>query len=1407
MNSSLMQSPTSDRSSLSPSASSKSSSHYDINPFLDTMCKPEDSDASKNVIDGSRQHHRETESKAAAGCYDPRNLTQETTAGLHKGRANPVNAQEEIQEVNVMPLKSWNRDEESKTRHFDLNCQRKLQEASMMRKITIGFGIGKLLHHLSQQNEPPLSKYSPAELQSLGSIDNFAVEFINEAMLSESGIEVMRVHMIRPFISAHIDTFCSSSSWSSFDIENENRLSDRNVVATIMSPFPSVCVNTIAEEKSHCDSTLCHLLGVLLHFLFTENRREQKSGSGLLHDDRDYDSSIIVDGSSMKEKKSIDWFQCDMHGGLSYETVDAGKDSYPHVRCADFSDGTSLIKDGDMPIYSHDNDGSLVNLTLSPLMDFGYPPSLSQLVTNLVDCGLGLREPDAYTSSDEAINDMHIMLQEPRLFLSFGPPPAVNTFMGSEKLYGRSNEIASLTAAYSRVATSGTTEAIFVGGFSGCGKTRLVHSTLESVNIAGGYTVAQKFDEMQSSSPVTVVLSAFNELCIMVAQKCSETCLMTIYEKLSSVIGTTNLTFLTRILPNVRKLLPSHVTLPYLDSQVQTDFNILCYSIQHLMKVISTPSRTVILFLDDLQRADATSLKLLHCVLSDVRDLNSLLFVGGYRENEVEQGHVLLEFFDALLASEVVSSMIHLNGISPSDVNSMISDTLGVFPRLCKGLSDVLFHKTNGNPFFTWEFLRSLITRDLVQYSLQDKCWKWNLRQIMAENITDNVLHLLTRKMNVLSESDQRALKVASCFGNIISIDIVKKLSCTSQYSSLLTTLDETALTEGFMDRDDTSYRFVHDKVREVAYGLIVDKQQYHFDVGVALQSVGGAISAAANQINRGSMSLLQDNSRRISIVNLNYEASMKPMDCSDFTAAYSYLNTAVSLLPNDSWTAHYDLTLKCCFQLAKAAYSCGQAKRAQQICEEIIEHAKCLEVTLETYSLLVSTICLANKDLLIAFKMCLKVLNMVGENIPDDVVDINSTVKKVKMLFQNTSNEDLLSMVDERSSRKISIMEFYNHLVTVSFLVKPQRICHYYVARWASFCLTQCDKCQYTPGAFVSFASMLSRDLDEDTRLACRISNAGMTMLSRNDSAMIKQLPAVYSVHYMGIGSLTEPIQSVVEMNYHAYEIGMQNGNLSHAAVSLSIMMATSLYAGTSLSKLKNDLEVHLTSANKHSQLNLLANLVIIHEVVSKLIGDEEAKSFPDLEQHPLPNEDLRHSLDMFSSFYLGHAERVHYKSKLWEKIEDDEKRKVPIRFICTAFLSGMASFRLYSYGRKDSQIHIKNLEKSLSILEKASAFSEWNYKNKYLLLNAANLSIADTKLNAENEFDAAILDSKSSKFVHEEGLACELAAMHHVKHGNNALALTLLHQAKSCYKRWGCRVKEVHIASHINAIQNKST
>ncbi|KAL7550687.1 hypothetical protein ACHAWF_016931, partial [Thalassiosira exigua] len=168
----------------------------------------------------------------------------------------------------------------------------------------------------------------------------------------------------------------------------------------------------------------------------------------------------------------------------------------------------------------------------------------------------------------------------------------------------------------------------------------------------------------------------------------------------------------------------------------------------------------------------------------------------------------------------------------------MVAEMLGVLPRLCRTLSDIVYEKTEGNPLFALEFMRSLVESRLLKYSLRDRRWIWEEGRISQEDITDNVLYLLTTKIESLPENVQSALKLLSCFGIRIADSIVGYFSSTPQYPDLRHCLDE-CIHQGCLIKAGSEFKFVHDKVREAAYGLIplADKKRFHFDIGMLLYS------------------------------------------------------------------------------------------------------------------------------------------------------------------------------------------------------------------------------------------------------------------------------------------------------------------------------------------------------------------------------------------------------------------------------------------------------------------------------------------------------------------------------------------------------------------------------------------
>jgi hypothetical protein len=114
------------------------------------------------------------------------------------------------------------------------------------------------------------------------------------------------------------------------------------------------------------------------------------------------------------------------------------------------------------------------------------------------------------------------------------------------------------------------------------------------------------------------------------------------------------------------------------------------------------------LVLDDLQWCDPVSLGLVHAVLSDIKGASCLFVVGSYRDNEVSQDHIIHGFKNWLISFNVPYNVVYLGGMTKENVLSLVSDALGMLPRQCQSLAQVVYCKTRGNPLFVQTFLRSL---------------------------------------------------------------------------------------------------------------------------------------------------------------------------------------------------------------------------------------------------------------------------------------------------------------------------------------------------------------------------------------------------------------------------------------------------------------------------------------------------------------------------------------------------------------------------------------------------------------------------------------------------------------------------------------------------------------------------
>eukprot|EP00985_Skeletonema_marinoi_P022322 scaffold14247_cov71-Skeletonema_marinoi.AAC.1 len=399
---------------------------------------------------------------------------------------------------------------------------------------------------------------------------------------------------------------------------------------------------------------------------------------------------------------------------------------------------------------------------------------------NLLESALrgdnGQFSDDAYKSLRDVAEDLHLLLLDPDRFLFDNEVQSTENMKlryRKEKLYGRDKEETLITDAFCRVSR-GKSEAFFIGGFSGCGKSMLVNTLRARVNVVGGYVIKHKFDALSQERSLSGVISAVNQLCLMLKDRNTPQKIALLANKLRDEFGA-DIALLARIVKNVKVLSPEFVSTAAAEEAGGGDkmnARSVGFTLSRFMRLVSSPKHPVLgkphvclsvmrllqLFLDDLQWAEDTALDVIHTFLSDTMG-SCMFFVGTYRDNEVHAGHAVFDLMKKLESSHVPTNKVSLTGLDREDLNTMISDALCLYPRICKSLSEVVMQRTKGNPFFVLEFIKSLKDRDLLKYNFHQKRWVWDEGTIRAEEITDNVLQLLSSEMNGLSDDVQLLLK------------------------------------------------------------------------------------------------------------------------------------------------------------------------------------------------------------------------------------------------------------------------------------------------------------------------------------------------------------------------------------------------------------------------------------------------------------------------------------------------------------------------------------------------------------------------------------------------------------------------------------------------------------------------
>jgi len=600
----------------------------------------------------------------------------------------------------------------------------------------------------------------------------------------------------------------------------------------------------------------------------------------------------------------------------------------------------------------------------------GIPEPVSQLVMRL----LAKTPEERYQSAQGVRVDLMSFADEwnatgrvtSRLL---GGDDAPIRFVVPQRLYGRETEVAELREAFERVAT-GNTELMLVSGYSGIGKTSLIHELYKSLPRHRGHLIAGKFDQLARDVPYRAVVQAFRGL-VRQALTESDQRIREWAERLGAALGA-NAQVIIEVIPELEQILGPQQPAPELGAaEAQNRFNRL---FQKFVGAVARPDQPLVVFLDDLQWADSATLALLPFLVTD-QDINGLLLIGAYRDNEVPATHPLRTVVTDLVSRRVPVRELRLPPLDEAQLRQLVADTLRADEEHAAAAADVVLAKTGGNPFFVKQLLQSLHQDGLIALDESRGGWRVDLEGLERAQVADNVLSLMTEKIARLAPRTQRALRLAACVGDRFDLQTLATISEVEPWEAardLWESIEEGLVVPveksyGFapdlstgIDPATIGYCFLHDRVQQAAYTLIPEegRRQAHLTVGRLLLARGtGALSEGlfdvVNHLNYG-RSLIDSHPERQRLAELNLAAGRKAKASAAYPSALSYFAVGTELLPADAWTESYELAFALHLERAEAEYLCGRLEDAESSFTALLERCRSPLDRADVYALLI---------------------------------------------------------------------------------------------------------------------------------------------------------------------------------------------------------------------------------------------------------------------------------------------------------------------------------------------------------------------------------------------------------------------------------------------------------------------
>lgn len=972
------------------------------------------------------------------------------------------------------------------------------------------------------------------------------------------------------------------------------------------------------------------------------------------------------------------------------------------------------------------------------------------------------------------------------------------------KLYGREREAAVLLSAFDRVVATGTPEVVLISGPPGVGKSSLVQALQAPVARGRGFFVSGKYEREKRDIPF--VAKPIKQLVLEVLAEGPDR-IAEWRALVQSCLGS-NGRAIVDILPELEWLIGPQPPIPQLPPNEAE--NRLQFAVRSLAGAFARREHPLTIFLDDMQWADAASLRMLQYLIS-YPDTRYLLVIGAYRDNEVSATHPLARAFEASRNAGVAVTDLSLSPLSIAQVGQMVGDSVRCLPETVAALGGLVHGKTDGNPFFTVQFLTELERRDLVAFDRSTGHWRWDLARIASAGFTDDVVHLMGARLETLPPATREVVELCACIGDVSQVSLLAEVwgrSLTETEAAL-----RPALEDDLLVGSDRTVRFSHDRVLEAAYARVpeADRAVVHLRIGRAIQArtprhrLEENIFPIVNQLDRGA-ALVTAPEERDALAELNLLAGNRARASGAYASgAPYYYSLGVALLDDDGWQRRPDLAFALELGRAECEYLIGNRDGAERALTNLSRRATHeaqraaaarVKIHLHVTASQPERAIEAGMEALHRFDIELAAHpSRQGVVREYDRMSQSLGGRRIEELF------DLPIMTDPVWRGAMEVLQ----AMLVPALFTDLNLYGLIACHMAQISVRHgnTDASCY---AYVTLGGLIGPVLGDYPR-GMRFGQLGLALSERQE--LYRYRSHVHAAFGTLVSIWAQHVKADVDFQAMAFEQAVQDGALNAACYAACLRISALMFAGAPLDEVLRQTEKALEFVRRAGFELAAAVAVAQQRLVLVLQGRTDALGTLNNAGFDEGQFESRlaaggPSLALPACWYFARKLQARVMASDWAGALEAASRAKELLWTSMVFLERVeiAFYEALAIaGRHDEAPPEEKWKCRRMLAEHQEQLAIWakncpeNFRDRYALVSAEIARIDADPQRASDLYEQAIRAAKESGFVHSEGLAYERASQFYRGRSFGFIADTYLREAHACYRRWGAegKVREI--------------